>query len=193
MKPIDPNTIPRDERFAGKLDLLEPETLRILIGEADARLNSLESTCQGILSKCTSFLGWAIAAFASLCAVLVSVIASDSPSPLLLAMSIYGVLAVAAVIAILFAGPLTGCETYGAGGLPSDILREDVFSQLDGCSKKEHQSCILGWYLMDLQWKIDFDKKANDKLVFWYRTSILSFVAAVAIGFILLAILVLFI
>ena len=193
MKPIDINSIPRDESFADKLDLLEPETIRILIGEADARLSALESTCQGILSKCTSFLGWAIASFASLCAVLVSFIVSGSPSHLLLAMTIYGVIAVAAVIAVLFTGPLTGCETYGPGGMPSEILRKDVFSQLEGSSKKTHQTCILGWYLMDLQQKIDFDKKANDKLVSWYRMSILVFVGAVAGGFLLLGVLCLFI
>jgi hypothetical protein len=186
MKPIDIKTIPRDESIAAKLELLDADTVRDLIHEANQQVANLSDACQNVLSRCTTFLGWAIAAFTALCAALVSVVAAGDPSPITLTMYIYGVVAVALVIAVLLAGPLTGSTDYGPGGEPSNILRDDVVHNLEGYGKKQTQIYILGWHLIELQWKINYNAKANEKLVFWYRTSILLFVGAVAIGFLLL-------
>lgn len=190
MKTIDPNTIPRDESISQKLKDLDFDTVRNLIDYTDRRIDGLVQTCSQLQARSTTFLGWAIAAFSSLSAVLVSLSVNTSPNIILVVMTLYGLVSLSVVIGILLYGTLTKTSILNAGEGPSNILRDDVLKQL-AHEKKDKLLYIFGWHLMEEQWKLDANWEINKRLVKNYRTAIITFVSAAAGAIVLLGILVL--
>ena len=189
MRPIDTHSIQRDDRIAEKLDLLDAETIRDLLSEANQYLNAISATNDRIVGRSTTFLGWAIAALASLCAVLVSLLASGSAPWLSLVLIIYGIVAVSSVIAVLLRGALTRTSWFGPGGQPSIMIRDDVSDRVRDADDDVRARHILGWHLMEQQWKIDYDLAVNSRLLRVYRAAVTTFVGAMAVGAVLAVIL----
>ena len=158
-------------------------------------VQSLVEAGDGIRNRCTVFLGWILAALASISGFLIFRMSGNdnqaiSDDPLII-MAIYGVSACLVISIWLVLTTQKGFKVFGPGARPSNPIRSSVLDSLKSLSPQDKYKYILGWYLENIEFQYNANVNLIRKLMIFYRITLFAILIAI-IGAIVLFLCILF-
>lgn len=187
MKKID--EIPYNEQVYEAASGLDSEALRDLTDQANMYRDNLDRSLRGVISRSWILVGWLVTVASSLTAVLVSQIWGDYPNADVIVIASFGLAASLGIILFIVIKNFLFVSWFVPGEPPSIMLRKETMDLMADCTEKETHRRILAYNLIESQRLIDYNKGVLESIIKPYRISVISTLAALLGGVILVIIL----
>lgn len=182
-----------EEITSDKIGELDKQTIEFCCNEGNKAIDNLVQIGRNIRSTCINLLNILITILMSLIGVLfIQICSSKETNYIIIYACLYGIMASGIVSYRLIKGAIYQSPLYISGDRPSHIIRNDVMECLVTIKdKRDKHKYIIGWQLMDLEYRYSKNENENIRKLEVYKSAIkliFVFLSFAVLGFAVLEI-----
>ena len=144
----------------------------------DKQIESFER----VVGRNITILRWLLIGVCSLLGVIVALVSAPSPNPLVLWMSIYGLVAMLVTAIVLVLTGLFNKNMSSSGSGPSTLLYKGRMEDMTRDGREDKLYALKEFHLEYMDTAINDNRKQHQKVVKAYRRAVIMIVSEVCLG-----------